>query len=91
MSKTGKGKRVKREVDSSWESNRGWWDANTKEKDIKDSQNHIIGHVRLLNFCAYKNNKKMRTEAQDTEWLMHEYRLSGDDDVSIIIIIIFII
>ena len=68
-------------MNSSGESNGGWWDTSTKEKDIKDSQNHIIGQVKLLNFRAYKNNKKMHTEAQDTEWLMHEYRLSGDDDV----------
>ena len=74
-------------MDSSGESNGGWWDGSTKETVVKDSQNYIVGYVKSLNFRTYKNNKKLRTDAQDTEWLMHEYRLSGDD-VSIIIIII---
>lgn len=78
VSKNSNGKRCKRELEISEESDGGFWKASTKETKILDYESKIIGYVRLLKFHAYKNKNRIRKEAQPTEWIMHEYRLHSD-------------
>ena len=87
MSKNSKGKNTKREVESSEEFHGGYWNA-TSTRDIKDSQNQLIGHKKTLKFYAYKDKKKIRKEADPTAYIMHEYYLPSDHTVSSFVLIV---
>ena len=55
-------------------------------RDIKDSQNKVVGHCQSLNYYRYTTTQqhstdhrnKIRNKAEKTQWLMHEYTFATD-------------
>ncbi|EOY18693.1 Uncharacterized protein TCM_043195 [Theobroma cacao] len=78
--KNANGKRPRRVLDSRAAGDGGFWRSSTGEKPILDEQGeHVIGYVNTLNFYEYKGEKRSSKDANKTSWLMHEYRLPGEN------------
>ncbi|EXB55201.1 Protein CUP-SHAPED COTYLEDON 3 [Morus notabilis] len=77
VSKSGNGKRVKRDMEG--DSEGGWWKATSGDKKIVDKQDSRItlGYFKTLKFFKYKDRNRIRNQAYCTDWLMHEYKLTN--------------